>query len=419
MISLFLYFAFSETINDLVPPFLEDLNGNIGTWSFAGSVMIMKDLIMLTPPVQQKFGCAWTRAEISENWAAKFNFRVHKGTGGGGLGIWLIDQYGSYGELHGGPATFKGLLVSITVRDNNDDNNTHSLVFHVVENMGGEQINVSLLVADYEMQFHHRFDIPLHIGIENGDISIYCSGENEEEPPLIIKKHINISLQQKFLGITAASEEMTSRVDLNYIKFVDGVGSKLIKENVHLNKKVITGNLPNSKPSLYRNPIFVKMSQETATLKHGNIKTRANTFEQVLDIIDEINGATYDIASFKELNNFITSSILPYCQKWHRRTIKITDNIREARSIMNTASNYTQQLLENFNSTLSHTIFKTSVSVSKLEQELLQSVNPDNGDVSSTIVIDLSADVGGIESILPWIFGIEVVCVIIYLSIKK
>lgn len=420
MISLLLSLALSENINDLAPPFQEDLHGNIGTWSFAGSFVILKDIIMLTPPVQHKFGCAWTRADIPEtDWSANFNFRVHKGTGGGGLGIWLVENYGSYGELHGGPATYKGLLVSITIRDNDDEMNTHSLIFHVIENNGADKINVTLIESDFEMQFHHRYDIPFRMEISDGKIRLYCSGENESNPPLLLEKAINISLKQKYLGITAASEEMTSRVDLNYVKFTQGVEKTVKKETDYLQRIVVNGYT--SKPNtIYRNPVFKIMTKETEAMRRSTEKNRENTFENVVDIIDELNKVTFDVASFKELNTFVTDTLYPYSQKWHRRTIKMTENIRIARNVMASATNYTSELLQNFNSTLKHTIFKTAVTISQLEQELLKSASeqPKADDNTTVIVLDLSKDSLSTENIISYLLMLEIICVIIYVFVR-
>ena len=411
--------SLSENPNDLVPPFMQDLSGNVGTWVFAGSVMVMNDHIMLTPPVQNKFGCAWNRVELpGDNWGLKAKFRIHKGTGGGGFAFWFIDNYGNYGSVHGGPETYRGLMVSATVKEY-FENNTHELLFHIVENNGAERVNISLLEPDYTMTFHHRFDIPIEISFENGEIVVKSDGNDSPIPREICRKEVNVNLKNAFLGITAASEEMTSRVDLKSVEFVFGDHAQKAKQrNAFFDKQQITGELQPKMSTVLRNPVLREMSIEIAKL-NGNAGNEESTAQHLLEIIGEMNEASFQVASFHELNDFIVDEILPYSQKWHRRTIKIVEGVRNARDIMGSAWNYTNMLLESFNTTLKNNLFHTSTNIMSLSEELLGISNPDNENNNSTIVIDLSNEGMSADVIITYIVLIEIVVVLIYFLLKR
>jgi hypothetical protein len=85
----------------------------------------------------------------------------------------------------------------------------------------------------------------------------------------------------------------------------------------------------------------------------GNFTNAEIATGDILDVINELTFASNSVASYKELNDWVRKTLIPYTQKWHRRTAKIVDNIRDARNVMGIAWNYTHEMMWSLNSTVS------------------------------------------------------------------
>ena len=164
----FLSFCSCEISNNLNAPFLLDINDNLGNWRFSGKAQVYKDTILLAPPVQNQYGCAWNSAELpKDHYSFQTTFQINKdpqSTFGGGFAIWLINEYAGYGSIHGGPSVFHGVCVAASLL-HHPQNFTHELLFYVIENNGAENINLTHLKPDYRMPFHHRYTVPVKIEI--------------------------------------------------------------------------------------------------------------------------------------------------------------------------------------------------------------------------------------------------------------
>jgi hypothetical protein len=66
---------------------------------------------------------------------------------------------------------------------------------------------------------------------------------------------------------------------------------------------------------------FSLLEQEMDGMNESEI--RESNFSHLLHVIDELNAAAYDVASFKELNRFLQQNLQPYAEKWQKRSIKV------------------------------------------------------------------------------------------------
>ena len=121
--------------------------------------------------------------------------------------------------------------------------------------------------------------------------------------------------------------------------------------------------------------------------------TEANA-EYLLDIVNEMNNVMLDVASYSYVNDFVQNTILPYSQKWHIRTLKIIEQLREARNVYGAMWNYTDIMLNSFKNDINNTALKTKLKIDSLADLLLSDPNVDSEAhvIHRAIVISLDAN---------------------------
>ena len=415
--------SLSASSIDLLPPFVMDINDNVGNWRFSGKAQVFKEIILLAPPVQNQYGCAWNSAEIpKDDWSFEATFQIQKdpqSTFGGGFAIWLIDNYAAYGNIHGGPSVFKGVCIAATLL-HHPQNFTHELLFHVIENQGGENINLSLIEPDYRMPFHHKSKVPVKVEVLNQEIIVSADANLQPKIHEICRKKLKRSLKNAYLGVTAASGKRTSKIFLLDLTFDKDY--KTTTRNVYFDAAQHSGTMENLNPSLLRNPALEIMEEEfrnLAKIRDPIHNIKETNPSHVLDIISGLVQASYDVASFRELNDFYYNNILPYSQKFQRRMIKIQESSKQARNVMNAGWNYTNSILNEFNTTLKNSLFKTKAKIISYSEELLGIADDDSPD-NNVIRIDISTqDSMSTDVVLSYITMIEIVLLIVVFLYKR
>ena len=398
-----------------------DINDNVGNWRFSGKAQVFKDVILLAPPVQHQYGCAWNSAEIpKDDWSFEATFQIQKdpqSTFGGGFAIWLIDDYAAYGNIHGGPSVFKGVCIAATLL-HHPENFTHELLFHIIENQGGENINLSLIQPDYRMPFHHKSKVPVKVEVLNQEIVVSADANLQPKIHEICRKKLKRSLRNAYLGITAASAKRTSKIFLLGLTFDKDYHTST--RNVYFDAEQHSGKMEQTNPSILRNPALELFDKEIKSIDKAKdpIKDLKETSpSHVLDIISGMVQASYDVASYRELNDFYYNNILPYSKKFQRRMIKIQESSKQARNIMAAGWNYTNFILNEFNTTLKNSLFKTKTKIMSYSEELLGIADEDSPD-NNVIRIDISTqDSLSTDVVLSYITMIEIVlliCVFLY-----
>ncbi|OHT11016.1 Legume-like lectin family protein [Tritrichomonas foetus] len=391
MFSFFLLrFILSTTSADLLPPFELSSDRKVGYWEFGGSSIVQQDVIMLAPPVQYNKGYVWTNVEIpTGSWSITYKLKIHTGTGGGGFGLWFVDKYGASGPLHGGPVSFKGIGILGTLRSSEKDDSYH-LHFNILQNNGNDNYGINTLPkANKEIPLDRSQPFYIQLQFSNNQLSAYFSTKEGQKGTEIATTKITANIRDGYIGVTAQSDAYTSRFDLYGVEFELGISTA---DNAHSgsSKTNTDSSSGSSKPrqasfgkdapsghyspeikNLLRNPVFEKTLRELNTFITENEKNPGDaTPTDVLDIISEMNTASYDVASFKELNSFVTQTLMPYSQKWHTRTLKIIDHVQSARNIMGAAWNYTHEMMDNMNATIKMSSVKTTFKVIDLAELL-------------------------------------------------
>jgi hypothetical protein len=349
------------TTADLSPPFHANETGKVGYWSLGGSALRDDNLIMLTPPIQFSRGSVWTNVEIPPaDWSLQYEFKIHEGVFGGGMGFWFVDSYGSDGDLFGGSSTFQGLAILLSVRTPNRGSRS-DIGLAVVQNPTKSTIeNDDIAKLTQIIPFKQAQPLQLSVRLRHGEISVSIDPEGLGHSHEIYNRPLVVDLSANFIGVTAQCDKYTSRFDLHSIKFD-------IPELKHDRPASFGRNGPKSSyipatSSALRNPLFVKTS---AVLSENS--EEPGTFT-VLDIVDELTRVSHSTTSFKELNAFVGDSLIPYTQKWHRRTLKISGKVQEARNVLGAAWNYTHDMLDDLNRTFYQSAKKARFKIENIGQ---------------------------------------------------
>jgi len=357
--------SLSSTLADLIPPFTIEEDRKIGYWSFGGQSIIQESQVMMVPPIQFTKGYAWTNVEIPQgDWSILYEMQVSEGTTGGGFAFWFTDKYGADGPIHGGPSVFRGIGIAVSVVQLNDD--TSRLAFYYLHNKGSTSFDIKDLPDPLDVvQFSKRKKILIEVDFSGNKVTVSASTDPHTHMKQVFSQEFSVDLSQNYIGITAQSDVYTSRIDLYSVKFTVNKISESQRE-VSFGHNAPSGYYTPADSSLFRSPTLKLTSKELEKLNEG-IESESDA-DTVLKIIDELNSASSYVASFKDVNGFVRNTIQPYSQKWHKRTLKIVENVRSARDVMGAAWNYTNQMMLAFNSTVKQSVLKTNIKIIDLAE---------------------------------------------------
>jgi hypothetical protein len=338
----------SGTIADLLPPFQAESDGKIGLWELGGSARRNDDWILLVPPIQFTRGAAWTSAQFpTEDFSLEYTLRVLEGTSGGSAAFWFVDRYGADGDLAGGPRFFQGLALVMTVRRTARGAQT-SLCWTIIQHVAPTAVCPDALEsADFVLPFVRGVQLKVTIGFAKPARLAVTVDSNGEKFTKVYQDELTADLRDSYIGVTAQNDAFTGRVDLLGVTFALA-GDMKQRAGVGFGEDRPKSNYVPETQAVLRNPAF----NRTIVLADPNTKKELMMASYVLDVVDELIHASNGVASFKELNDWVTQTMVPYTQKWHRRTVKIIDQMRAARDVIGTAWNYSQTMVAALNGTV-------------------------------------------------------------------
>jgi hypothetical protein len=374
MLTLLFALALSATKADLDPPFIADENGKIGLWELGGSAIRQDDTLMIVPPIQFKRGAIWSNVALpTGRWSVDFDVRATKGTNGGTFAFWFVDRYGADGDIGGGPSTFRGLAIVVCIRRTTTGGNTN-LGFHLFQHPLIESITrQNLFNPGIGAPFHKKHPIKVRVAFTEHKLRISCVSGAEQETTQIFDGDLVADLESTFIGFAAQSDMFTSRFDITGIHFDAGGQTLDTPRNVVFDELPRSNYLPEN-PAILRNPYFdntvklLEKQQTAAAAGAGRFTEELVSRSDILDVVEELTYASMDVASFKELNDFVSESMIPYTQKWHRRTLKVVGYVKEARNVYGVAWNYTQEMMAALNASVLQSSDKTSFKLANLAQ---------------------------------------------------
>jgi hypothetical protein len=178
---------------------------------------------------------------------------------------------------------------------------------------------------------------------------------------------------------------------------------------------------PADRPPL-RRPYFNRtlVEYEATRLAKGEITSDAPA-ETLFDVIDEVNAANFEVASFSELMNFVNDHLAMYGYKWQKRTLKIVERVQQARNVTSAAWNYTNLVMVTFNETLNYSLIKTVGKILMIEERVIEDVAWSDVD-EETHAIQHAAQSVNESSVIRWLIIVavmELVTLIVFLVIAN
>ena len=369
LFSLFFSLSISSTSGDLIPPLLQGPNGKIGLWEIGGSALLDENYIMLVPPIQNRKGCIWTDVQIPESdpWQMTFTFQIPHGEGGN-FALWFVSEYAQDGTFCGGPNVFKGAALIgqvVRVRDHGI-----GLALAFIQNQGIHKYDDFSFEPDVYFDIQRRSPIWITAKYDHGVFKFYSNfaDDNGEEENFLFEKELKVDISQNYIGITAQNERLVMNMNLLSVTFdLDIPHTTNTKRERSMGSRKPSSHFTPSTIYRLRNPAFNKTILEIQKQEEsGGAIQEGSSAANIFDIIDEVNRANYDVASFSELNSFIKTNIMNYSQKWQRRTLKLVDRVRNTRNVAGAALNYTQTIMETFRDQMQTTLSKTNEKMTDL-----------------------------------------------------
>jgi hypothetical protein len=141
------------------------------------------------------------------------------------------------------------------------------------------------------------------------------------------------------------------------------------------------------------------------------------SYEDLANLTEEIWEVLNETASFSFVNEFVRNSIVPYSEKWHRRTLKMVDDMRGLRNVMSSAWNFTRSMVNTFNETLVASMAKMSRKVDSLADLLDEDFDADQE--KRVFVIRLDVQPFDIKELFLYITILELFLVLIALLMMQ
>jgi hypothetical protein len=408
--------CFSGCLNtaDLVPPFRPNYQGNIGYWAPGGCAQINEDYVMLVPPIQYRKGQIWTNVEVPEgDWAVDYTFQIPEGDNGGGFALWFIDKYGAEGDLLGGPCEFQGVCLHCIITSGH--HGQHDLELRVVQNLGlsktcfRKYLPVATAVCPYDPQRPFM----LTVGFYNRQIVLNFDRSE------IARVDLEANLTQNYIGITALTERRVSLVKLLKVEFqMTVLRETLAKRNAFAWQHKAASQYQPPEQLLLRKPSFNVTLAEYTAFKSGS-PNEEGSVDRLFAIIDEVNAASFEVASFAELNSFVNDKLVVYGQKWHRRTMKIVERVQQSRNVAEVAWKHSESMLQVFNASLKQSLRKSSAEFANA-QRLFKNLE-DTGIDADDSLGDMVAGVNQAPQIriFLWLAEIELTVFVTFLIVTN
>lgn len=305
--------------------------------------MVTPSSILLAPPLQFSKGSAWATTSLPQHdFLVTAKFSISGDAPGGGLAIWLVSEYGLDGTFFGGSPFFEGLAIIGEVSQT-------EVRFFCLENRGHSDFSQILpeLEPQFKIQFRpgRPFSLTFRIG---RNLAVSQLSE-------LYTTMLTVDLTDAFLGITAQCGQSVSRIDLFEVSFPQS--DDLPARDAHAGPH--RGRFSPQYQPMYRSPRYRRLLEI--------VENRTNlTIDDLFCLIDEVYAAAFDAATFGSVDRFVREQIVPYADRWQRRTLRIVEEMERFRGNLTTAWNFTGQLMNAFRETLMESSARMTEKISGL-----------------------------------------------------
>jgi hypothetical protein len=307
-----------STIPALIPPFQVDIDGNVDDWIFSGFSLVKTNEIVLAPPLAGHRGGAWLSTPVvNKGFTYEVSLTLSCFASGGSFGIWLAAHFGADGEICGGPRSFRGVAVLGKVVVDENDTQYIQLTSIAADNDDIAAKSDSppfaiLPVPGSEM------NLTIHVSSKDGRNYVVAARSSPKWAAKAEIDHPNPP-RRFFIGVTAMNLRYFMKVALRAVRFSNTTAfneSDAVFASLNPDPHV---DFPRS--GRLQSHRFSLLEQEMDAMNESEIPE--SNFSHLLHVIDELNAAAYDVASFKELNRFLQQNLQPYAEKWQKRSIKV------------------------------------------------------------------------------------------------
>lgn len=412
ILSFLVILSKSESTGDIFPPFTETEKNKVGEWETIGSSYSIEDSILILPALQMRTGGIWTNQILPESFDVTFALNTPQVSGNGetGFAIWLIDSYGAEGQVYGGPNIFKGFGLLFSIVDNWRGSMKIDMRY-IEDTKRGINFDITKPAefpppsATFHTSIKSIFDIKLRI--RDQSLRVFVKSDPSVQFKQIYETNIPKDIAEYYFGLTAQTERFVSSLLLYGIYF------NLTDQNIQVNRTISYPKFSSSGVYIshtshhFRNPIFKE------TVYHLTHKKIDSTVDQLFDVLDELQQVSFAIATYKDINDYVSHSLLPIVTKWQTRTLKIVQRIKEARNVTGAALNSTEMLLYTMNSTLNDQVLKTSVKIIELSEILYEASSQGLSDTIDTKEISDQFRSGILFFWLTYIVIVEIIIIVI------
>lgn len=334
---------------DLVPPFLVDGDGRrLGMWVLSGAAVAYDDRIMLVPPIQYRTGAAWLFAAApSGNWAIQIEIRVRE-RNGGCVCVWFSKQFG------------------VT------ENETEPVLMVKLRN--DSKVEFSLPKDPSKGSYTYSVDEVLIINLYFANGGVVVSVVNPVTKDTTDVFDFLIDMRDRFVGIQAQTNENVALIELTRVTFHvtdERFEWKSLNRSAQING---SGSYTPRIVQRLRNPAFFATRIELMELEKlsGDLSklTSPTNAMSLIAVIDELSQVSADVATFSDLNTFLTTTISPYVDTWAKRTGKITTYMEETRSMTVSTCKTAKLMASHVGSIVNITITKTESRINTIQAEL-------------------------------------------------
>jgi hypothetical protein len=241
-----------------------------------------------------------------------------------------------------------GVLVSVSV-DRGRRSDPPELAFRVVQHATLRPLGPNW-AAGKGLEVSEGAPVKVAVQFVSQRLIVRASQEGARR---VYAEQLEIDVNKLLIGVAAQDGATVGRWDLLGVTY-------LLELSREINQRtgIEFGEIPRSnyipeQVTTYRNP--ARLSEQT----EGRGLFTADAVH-LRNVVEELTIASEGVASFKELNEFVRQTLIPCTQKWHRRTLKLVDHVKETRDVLGAAWNYSQAVMTALNSFVAYGSSKAS-----------------------------------------------------------
>ena len=275
-----------------------------GDWELGGNAEVVDGILQFPEDLRFGDGYAWLTQRLpSEKWRCRVTMNLTSigPNNFGKVGIWLTKDFGTTGEIFGGPSKFYGFAILVMIVENKIDIETR-------ENDGHEEFKGN--------EFAPKFNCTLKNPVVDFEI--------EYQSPVL---RVNVTADQNEYVVFHEKP----RVKVRRHWFSISSNSITRKEPILVNSVLFSGN----KVPQTQEMINTRKNQTLPILSSLYHQVKENKSDihilEMIQCLDEVLELSSSLSSADEVLEVVSDKILSFSDKWQRRSINLTNKVFDLR----------------------------------------------------------------------------------------